>query len=139
MTIEINDDTVALWYMQVTERSDWLAHLGKTDDPGVFKFEYRFRYYEGDQTLQFEKSEDKKNWYEGTLRRSREDCIGIVRNMREHLCEVDGGISEEDCYELIREPDENPMQFMHRLRAMPFSQSEEITREEAKARGIDGS
>lgn len=136
MTIEINDDIVAIWYMQITEKSDWLAGLSKTDEPDVFKFTYRFRYYEGDQSLQFEKSEDKKNWYEGTLLRSREDCIGIVRDMREHLCDADGGISEEDCYELIREPDENPMQFMERMREMPFSRSEQITQEEAKARGI---
>jgi hypothetical protein len=136
MTIELNDDTVALWYMQITERSDWLAHLAKTDDPEVFKFDYRFRYYEGDQSLQFEKSEDKKNWYTGTLNRSREDAIQVVRDMRKHLCEVDGDIPDEDCYELIREPDESPIQFMDRLREMPFSQSETITPEEARARGI---
>lgn len=139
MTIKINDDTIALWFMQVAVDGDWLAHLAKTDEPDAFKFTYRFRYYEGDQSLEFENSQDRKNWYEGTLHKPRGEVIDTIRELQKHLITVDGEVTETDCWELIRGDDESPDQFMDRLREKPFAKTQVIDLDEARLRGlVDG-
>jgi hypothetical protein len=136
MTIKVNEDSVAIWFMQITPTSDYLGHLAKTDEPDAFKFVYRFRYYQGDQSLEFEKSEDKKNWYEVILHHSRDKVIETLRELQEEMRKTDGDVPKEDCWELIRGDDESPDQFMERLRELPFSKTQTISLDEAKERGL---
>lgn len=136
MTIKVNEDSIAIWFMQITPTSDYLAHLAKTDEPDAFKFIYRFRYYQGDQSLDFEKSEDKKNWYEVILHHPLGKVIDTLRELQQHLRETDGDIPEDQCWELMRGDDETPDQFMDRLKELPFSKAQTISVEEAVARGL---
>lgn len=56
---EITENTVGLWYMSLTDTSDWLCCVNKMSDK-EYSIRYRFRYYKDDNA---HNSEDVKNWY----------------------------------------------------------------------------
>lgn len=59
MTIKFDENTVGIWYVQLSDDSDWLASVWMDDGKG--KLCYRFRYYKDDKVFE---SEDRKNWYD---------------------------------------------------------------------------
>lgn len=91
--MEFTERTIGVWYVQLLTGEcgqDWLASLWRDDD-GI-KGSFRFRYYRGDQSLQFEESQDVKHWYEIDLHSKTEaDAIGVFRGMAEKLAEGSGG------------------------------------------------
>ncbi len=131
--IEMTDKTIGLWYMQVTEDSDWLAGASEVDD-GRVEISYRFRYYRDRQTFG---SEDKKNWYEGNVSGPKEKIIRVMRELMAHLREKDGNIPESACHELLMD-DEGVEVLMDRLKEMPFCDSMMLSANEVKWMGLDG-
>lgn len=116
MTIELTEKTVGIWYMQVTEKSDWLAAVTEVDDG--FLFQYRFRYYEDHKAFD---SKDRKNWYEGVLHVPKDYVINTLRSMMKMMCGEYDDIKEEDCYELLRDPTESWDIFLTRFSQLPFN------------------
>ena len=115
--INITDRTIAIWYVQlgIGERgSDWLASLWREDD-GI-KGTYRFRYYRGDQSLQFEDSQDVKHWVELDLcKYTEEKTIHVMRVMAESLADLSGG----EKWELMMGTG-TVTQFMDEYKKLPF-------------------
>ena len=115
--INITDRTIAIWYVQlgIGERgSDWLASIWRDDD-GI-KGTYRFRYYRGDQSLQFEDSQDVKHWVELDLcEYTEEKTIHVMRVMAESLADLSGG----EKWELMMGTG-TVTQFMDEYKKLPF-------------------
>jgi hypothetical protein len=131
----LNEKTIGIWYIQLSEKADWLGHLAHVED-GI-ELTYRFRYYEGDQSLMFEESEDRKSWWCGVISEPRDKVVETMRNLVKHMCDIDNLIHATDCHEVIKEPDESLNQFMERFNAMPFTRSKVVPPEEAKEMGLD--
>ena len=126
MTIELNERTVGVWFIQLTPAQDWLASIFTTDE-GELKAIYRFRYYVDDKAFD---SEDKKNWWEMTSTKTIAETVENFREIYDKLWQLSGG----DHYEILM--DENGMDdFTERFRKLPFVNSMEISKEEAKWMG----
>jgi hypothetical protein len=92
MTIEITENTRAIWYVTIPN-GDWMAHLEARDGGGC-KITYRFRYYEGRQVWD---GNDRKSWYrfEGD---DIEATIAATREAAQKMKELGKG----KLWELIR-------------------------------------
>ena len=129
MTIELNERTIGLWYVQLGRpgESDWLGSLYRTKAGGL-EAKYRFRYYKGDQSLNFEESQDESSWY--TLQIGGDDveqAISTLQMIVEKLWKVSGG----QRYEILMSQEGNVDAFMERLKAMPFSNFKYVPKDEA--------
>lgn len=71
--------TVGLWFIPVDATTDWMAHMGQTDTE--WQLDYRFRYYQGDQTLQFEESQDRKSWTRMTADKANVTLLEFKRRV----------------------------------------------------------
>jgi len=121
--IEFTERTIGVWYVQLVDGPygcDYLGSLWRTDNGGL-EAQYRFRYYEGDQSLQFEESQDRKSWYSLKLSSgpgeglSEEKAIKTMRSMAEVLWKKSGGKR----YEVMMDHDGMNV-FLERFREMPF-------------------
>lgn len=63
MTIHVTERTIAVWFLNITEWSDFLGGLEHAEN-GKFRFTYRFRYYASPKAWD---TKDRKNWYQGDL------------------------------------------------------------------------
>jgi hypothetical protein len=59
MTITLNKDTLALFFIQVTADTNWLASVSRTPEGHGYVL-YRFRYHDSGAL----EIGDRKNWYE---------------------------------------------------------------------------
>lgn len=78
MTIEIKKDGyyVGFWFVGDGRNHDWLGILSRDGDH--FRFEYRFRYYTGDQTKDAFEAGDKKSFWTATLPSHETEASAIV-------------------------------------------------------------
>ena len=92
--IEINENTIAIWRLQLTPDSDYCGGLTKQPD-GSYKFVYRFRYYVDDKTGP--DSDDKKNWYEVVIKKDtpREEVIATLRLVVQEMANAVGNPVDE--------------------------------------------
>jgi hypothetical protein len=132
MTIELSEKTIGVWYMQVTQDSDFLGAATEVDDG--FEITYRFRYYKDDKTFG---SDDRKNWYEWKTSESKEKVIEIMRGVITRMRQKDGNIPVSDCHELLMNED-GIEEFMEVFTSMPFADSMVLSANEAKWMGLDG-
>lgn len=132
MTIELTDKTVGVWYMQLSEESDYLAAATETDD-GI-KITYRFRYYKDNKTFG---SDDKKNWYEWVTKESKEKVIEVMRSLVTGMRRRDGNIPLTDCHELLMS-EEGIEEFMEVFGSMPFTDTMTLSENEVKWMGLKG-
>ena len=92
-----------------------LAGVTLARDDGI-KGTYRFRYYRGDQSLQFEDSQDVKHWVELDLcKYTEEKTIHVMRVMAESLADLSGG----EKWELMMGTG-TVTQFMDEYKKLPF-------------------
>ena len=91
MTIKFDENTVGIWYVQLSDVSDWLASIRMDDGKG--KLCYRFRYYKDDKVFE---SEDRKQWYDLETD-DTEELIKAVRMLAEFMA-ADAG---DEVYELM--------------------------------------
>jgi hypothetical protein len=123
MSIEINENLLAMWYYPISEDSDWLGALSKKEDDSGYDFLYRHRYYKDDKTGP--DSEDEKNWYRGTLKaevnKSDEDVIQEMRGAVDVIAAVLGAEVTE-----IRMVDGDVEAFVEELKSQPFSHMSQV-------------
>jgi hypothetical protein len=74
MSVLLNDDILAVWFLDVSETSNWLAALSK--HPLGTRLSGRMRYYERNSPPD---SEDQKEWFEEISRDCPEEAIERVR------------------------------------------------------------
>lgn len=121
--IEITADTIAIWFMPISETSDYMAHVGQNDTE--WKLTYRFRYYRGDQTKQFEESEDEKSWT--TMTAPKEMCTqeAFEKRVEFALAELVKVSGQEP--DVIRMGPGGVQEFAKELMARPWANTEQRT------------
>ncbi|MFL6600760.1 MAG: hypothetical protein ACJ8R9_05460 [Steroidobacteraceae bacterium] len=93
MSILLNEDILAVWFVDVSETSNWCAALSK--HPLGTRLMGRMRYYERNSPPD---SEDQKDWFEEILRDSPEEAIEKVRARFRSA----SAFAQSKPYELIR-------------------------------------
>jgi len=119
------DDTIrAIWYISLTETSDWLMGLSEMEDS--FCISYRFRYYNSDDP--FDK-DDKKNWYKAKAKKSKTTLTETLQGCSLAFSELKT-IAETTGYELIRGAGSLD-DFMDEFKTLPFvHMSDPMSKEE---------
>jgi len=128
MTIALTENVLGIWFVNLTEDSDWMCALTDADDKWLI--EYRFRYYCDDSGDAFD-TDDEKNWYTATLDKadtSRETVLRkqtlVYKALRDMAGTTDGN------YELLRS-DKTYEDFMEEFMELPFVHAKSVSREEA--------
>lgn len=111
MSIEITENTIGLWFMQLSETADFHAGLQQIG-PESFELIYRFRYYDQEDPGNdpFSK-QDRKSWWKGqfsgpkekALLAMREFCrqVGAVQGYEfDEVLMIDGNVAE--FFEVLR-------------------------------------
>jgi hypothetical protein len=112
MTIVIDDNLLAIWWIKLPPASDLLCSLIRRS-PTECEIVYRFRYYETESAWD---GLDRKNWYEGIVTAPPEEVIPKLREMFGVLSVAAGG---SKVYELLR-GERSTDQFMRAFARMPF-------------------
>jgi hypothetical protein len=81
----LDEKTVGFWILQVTPTGDWLATIREITPDEKYETVYRFRYYEDDEAFD---SKDKKNWYSGTIKGTRNFVLAGFRAAAANLASV---------------------------------------------------
>lgn len=122
MTIEITEHTIGMWFLPLSDDSDYLAALELT--PQGVKLTYRFRYH-GEVTNPWApNSNDRKSWYSGVSRTTPEEAIATVRA----LIAVLESSSGRQSYELLMH-DGDVDRFTAELYAQPWANARIIPKE----------
>ena len=122
--IELSERTIAIWFISLDPASDWMGHLEETEVAGTFRMVYRFRYYQGDQDLQFEESEDKKVWYE--LKAEDTTKAQVLHDMRDVVTKLAGATVNREYDEILM--DEGGLEaFVEQLQSRSWTQFEKRT------------
>jgi hypothetical protein len=110
--IEMDEKLVGIWFLATIPNSqDWMAGVRELEPDQKYKLTYRFRYYKDDKAFD---SEDKRNWYEGTVTGTRAYVIASLRSVAKKLAEM----STEPLYEVLNEHGLD--QFMRDFQDQPF-------------------
>ena len=95
--IEFNDQLLAIWFLPIDEKRDWMAGVSRVD-AGRFRFVYRIRYY-NPKSVNPHDGMDRRSEYSATIdgvdeAMAMEKLRTIARLLTEH--------AEGPLYELIR-------------------------------------
>ena len=129
MSIELKEgDSVGLWFLSLSDKSDWLCHLGYEEREGkrVLIMKYRFRHYEGKQVGNPFEDEDRKSWYQAVIKEevSEEKMIATIRGLGKLMAKSCGN----ELYEIMVDGDFNG--FMKKFMDAPFAFSKQLSKEE---------
>lgn len=112
MTILLDDHVQAFHYVELPGRiGNFLACVKDVGGRGIL--DYRFRYYKGDQSKNFEESEDVSSWYHVETASVKE----LARVMVEMSNEIFRGLTVQS---ILRKPGESLDAFMERFQQQPF-------------------
>lgn len=119
--IEISEKTVGVWFVQCSERIDWMAHIAEVKPEEEYKLTYRFRHYKDDKVFE---SQDEKHWFSGDLHGTKAFVIAALNKVSESLYEVERlmrwyGLNEG-----------NIQEFTKKLSDAPFAHARRVSREE---------
>jgi hypothetical protein len=129
MGINIDDNIVGMWFIALTEASDFLGGLSRDGDNFVWLF--RFRYYKDDKTWN---SKDEKSWHEVRIRdRTEAQVIEMVRDINCRMFSL-GAIEQWEMLRGTRTPEE----FVREWARMPFNHGIELTMEQYEQYERDG-
>ncbi len=129
MSIEISENTVGIWAVDLMNGSDFLGSVWREGDRYIL--EYRFRYYVDNETFD---SKDKKNWQRmevPTDRATEEQMIRAMRTVVEALWKGSGGKR----YETLIGPG-GAKQVMADMTKWPSISVMKLTAAEAEERGL---
>ena len=126
MTMTLDENTVGIWYISLSEDEDWLMTVNQTKDEYTMK--YRFRYYEDDSCFD---SNDRKSWYSGVMPKDKITLEELIEKMRVTVTMMGKMRGVEDYYELLM-GDGNLKQFMKEFMELPFVHAREPTEEEKR-------
>lgn len=118
----INEKTVGVWFMPITETQDWMATVREVEPDARYELVYRFRYYKDDKAFD---SQDEKNWYKATATGTRAYVLAGIRMAASMMAEHAIG----KLYEII-----NDRKFMD----APFVFARQVSKEECE-KGFAGS
>jgi len=130
MTMELTENTVGIWYVQVSKESDWLMTVNEDDE--TYNMTYRWRYYEDDKNFD---SEDRKSWYSATTLKDKISKEKLIANMREAVELILNFPGSEKSWELLME-DHDIKAFMKKFEALPFVHMEVHTNKEYDASSV---
>lgn len=116
--IIFDEKIVALWYVALTPKQDWMAAVRELVPDEKYELKYRFRYHVDD--LIFD-SEDRRNWYEGTLTGTRSFVIIGMKTVAAALQTKSGG----KLFEYMN--DKGMEDFMRRFQDAPFVHMRQVT------------
>jgi len=88
MTITIDENFIALWYILLSDSSDFMAGLTRNLS-GTLECTYRFRYYKDDKTGL--DSDDEKHWYSFSIdpeKTTKDDALITCRNVFGKLADL---------------------------------------------------
>ena len=123
--IVLSERTIAIWFISLDPKSDWMGHLESIEgEDNAYRMTYRFRYYEGDQNLQFEESQDKKAWYELEARNTSKEQV--LHDMRDIVTKLAGATVNREYDEILM--DEGGLEeFTEALQSRSWTQFERRT------------
>lgn len=130
--IEITEKTVGIWYIQLNYKTDFMAAITEIEPDTEYNVTYRFRYYMDDKL--FFESNDKKNWYSWSGKKTKNQVIALVKDMInvQVLLGASGKI-----YEILN--DGNYNDFIERFTNAPFAHKRDTTDQELRDLGLDKS
>jgi hypothetical protein len=110
--IVLDEKLVGIWFLGLSDKSDWMAGLTEVTPDEKYELKYRFRYHEDDKIFD---SADRKNWYEGIVTGTRNYCILSMRSIGKRLEEKAQG----QLYELLNDTGD-PNDFRREYMKLPF-------------------
>jgi hypothetical protein len=110
--IELDEKIVGMWFLYLSEKSDWMLAVREITAEEKYEVVFRFRYYKDDKAFD---SDDKKNWYKGTVSGTRAYVIASLRAAAQLIATT----AIEPLYELLNERGID--QFMRELQDAPFA------------------
>ncbi len=134
MTVNIDNNFIAMWYFQPEEKMDFMGGLSgkgelspqpiyptQKDQKIEMEFVYRFRYYKNEIVDSF-LSKDEKHWYSVVISdHTPEEAISKIRSLVNTLSKV----VEKEVTELVID-EEGVMGMMKRMRKLPFMHVQEV-------------
>lgn len=119
--IEITDNTIAMWFIRLTEESDCTGALNRIGE-SEFEFIYRFRYYVVEEA--FDHGWDTKNWYKTTMKETtKEKALELTRKVLSGLEELSGNKMDEITGEKVED-------FLEALRSKPWAHMKKLDERE---------
>lgn len=79
--ITVDDKIVGIWFLLVTKEQDWLAGISEVVPDEEYVLNYRFRYYNPESTGVWDGNKDKKYWYTGTIKGTKQTAIDGIRKV----------------------------------------------------------
>jgi hypothetical protein len=111
--ITFDEKIVAVWFvLTIPDRQDWLAAVREIEPDAKYELTYRLRYYKDDKAFD---SNDKKNWYGGTVTGTRNYIILSMRKVADMLASV----SKAKVYEVVN--DKGLDQFLRDFQDQPYA------------------
>jgi hypothetical protein len=81
-TVNVTKQLVGIWFLALTEKSDWLCSLTEVELEKVYEISYRFRYYEDDEVFE---SKDRKSSYRAEVHSTRSYAIACIRSIADGM------------------------------------------------------
>lgn len=113
---EVTPKLVGLWFLGVTETSDWLCGVTEVVPEEKYTVAYRFRYHKDDKVFD---SKDRRSTYRVEATGSRAYVLGVIRLMASDMekAGAEGKVEEilmhdGDTDRFVRELQEKPWAFM---------------------------
>ena len=134
MTVNIDNNFIAMWYFQPEEKMDFMGGLSAKGEPSPqpvyptrkdqkmeMEFVYRFRYYK-DEIVDSFLSKDEKHWYSVVISDNTPDeAISKLRSLINALAKG----FEKKVTELVID-EEGVMGMMKRMQKLPFMHVQEV-------------
>lgn len=121
--ITIDENTIGLWSVKLANDKDWLAAIRELIPDQKYELVYRFRYYRDDAVFE---SQDKKNWYRGTLTGTRNFVLQSFRQVFQALASAS---HSHHAYEVLNDGDARA--FREKIFSLPNMFAKMLTSEEA--------
>jgi hypothetical protein len=113
MSIILDEQIVAIWFLATMEGQDWLCGLRELIPDEKYSLTYRFRYYKDEKAFD---SQDEKNWYEAEISGTRNYALLIVRDLAKQMKAA--SMYGEPLYEFVNNGDFDD--FKRRFDQAPF-------------------
>jgi hypothetical protein len=118
--MNFDEKTLAVWFIvTIPGEQDVMAQLSRTDEPGVFRMEWRFRYYSPESENPFD-GKDRKVWQAAGMHGTEQEALESARHVWTHLAtKITDAKERGDFYELVR-GDKTLEEFFTEFRKAPF-------------------
>ncbi len=128
MAIQLTEDIVGIWFVNLSNSSDWMSAL--TDAGDSWLIEYRFRYYADDSGEVFD-TNDEKRWRSGTALKSKVSAKKVLKSCSDiyNMLVKTAGTTAGN-HEVLR-GDKTFDEFMEEFMALDCVHAKKMSKEEA--------